>query len=372
MTLLVSANGSWNIVHFRMSLLKALANSGFRIVVAAPCDGHSAAIREAGFEFHGLPMSRSGMNPFADALLLGRYWRLMRRVRPAVYLGYTIKPNLYGSIAAAGVGALTINTITGLGTSFLQRSWLRRLAGALYRLALRRSHRVIFQNRDDLGLFLDRKVVRAEQARLAPGSGIDLDFFHVMSDQAGVPPVFLFIGRLLRDKGVREFVEAAGLLRAELPGVRFQILGAIDPDNRTSVTAAELKDWVDRGLVEYLGPSDDVRPFIAGATAIVLPSYREGMPRTLLEGAAMGRPLIAADVPGCRELVEEGVTGALCRPRDARSLADAIARIALADGEHRRRLGCAARQRVERHFSDAAVIRVYLDAIEEAGLPAGG
>ena len=369
-TVFVSANSSWNIVHFRVGLLREFANAGYRIVVAAPPDEHSDEIRELGFDFHPLPMSRSGMNPVADAMLLVRYRRLMREIRPHAFLGYTIKPNLYGSLAAAGIGAITINTITGLGTSFLRSSLLRVLAMRLYKAGLRRSHRVFFQNHDDLHLFLSEQIVTPEQAALVPGSGIDLNRFQVAPEPPAGPLVFLFIGRLLRDKGIREFVDAARLVRRDLPDAIFRIVGAFDPDNRTSVTEPELNRWIDGGAIEYQGSIDDVRGQVAASAAVVLPSYREGLPRTLLEGAAMGRPLVATDVPGCREIVEEGVTGALCRPRDASSLAQAMLRIARLTPELRHRLGLAARRRVEEQFSEEAVIRTYIDALREAGFPA--
>ena len=363
---LVSANSAWNLVHFRSALLAALAAEGYWIVAAAPDDGHSSALAERGFSFEPLAMSRSGMNPFADAWLFLRYLRLMRKVRPAVYLGYTIKPNIYGSIAARLAGAERINTVTGLGTSFIDRPRLTRLALSLYRAALRGSLRVFFQNRDDLNLFRRSGTVTEQQSRLVPGSGIDLSKFDVHAQADAAPLTFLFIGRLLRDKGIREYFEAARLLRRERPGARFQILGDLDLANRTAVSSAELDSWIAEGSVEHLGYAKDVRPSIAAATAVVLPSYREGMPRTLLEAGAMGKPLVATDVPGCREIVEEGVTGTLCRARDAQSLAAAMDRVASMSVEQRRALGQAARRRVEERFSEEQVIGAYLEAMRDA------
>jgi glycosyltransferase involved in cell wall biosynthesis len=187
----------------------------------------------------------------------------------------------------------------------------------------------------------------------------------VPADVPEGPPTFLLIARLLGDKGVREYVEAARSLRDELPGARFQLLGPLDNQNRTAISRAELDGWVAEGAVEYLGPTDDVRPCIAAASSVVLPSYREGLPRSLLEGAAMARPLIATDVPGCRELVEEGVSGFLCAARDSRSLAQAMKRFARLSPEARQQMGEAARAMVEQQYSEELVVRAYLDVLAE-------
>ena len=235
----------------------------------------------------------------------------------------------------------------------------------LYRIAFRRSPVVFFQNGEDRQLFIERQIVREEQARVLPGSGVDLERFTPAPSVNG-PAVFLLIGRLLRDKGVVEFVEAARLLRSEMPNARFQLLGPIDEGNRTAISNAELDEWVRSGVIEHLGTSDDVRPFIGAATAVVLPSYREGMPRSLLEAAAMERPLIAADVPGCRDIVEDGVNGYLCAVRDADSLASAMRRLAQLPLAQRVAMGQAARREVQDRFSEELVVRAYLDVL--AGL----
>jgi glycosyltransferase involved in cell wall biosynthesis len=215
-------------------------------------------------------------------------------------------------------------------------------------------------------LFVERRIVRSDQARVLPGSGVDLERFSPAPQPSG-PTIFLLIARLLRDKGVVEFVEAARRLRAEFPDARFQLLGPIDEGNRSAIGRVEVDRWVADGVVEYLGTMDDVRPAIAAATAVVLPSYREGLPRSLLEGAAMARPLIAADVPGCRAVVDDGVNGYLCRVRDPSSLADAMRRLAQASMAERQAMGEAARRKVQERFSEELVTRAYLEVL--AGLP---
>lgn len=362
---LVSANSSWNIVNFRMRLLEALVEAGYRPVIAAPADRYSRQLIDRGFEFHDLPINRSGMNPFADGWLVLRYLRLIRRAGAAVFLSFTIKPNIYGSIAARIAGAAPIPNVSGLGTMFLERAWLERLAVSLYRLAFRGSKVVFFQNEEDRALFLERGIVSDGQARLVPGSGVDLDHFRPEPDAGEGPVTFLFIGRLLRDKGIREFVEAARLLRPKLPDSRFRILGELDFGNRTAVRQDELQSWVDSKHIEYLGHADDVRPFVREATAVVLPSYREGMPRALLEAAAMGKPLVAADAAGSRDIVIDGVTGVLCKARDVDSLAEAMERLALMPRPERQVLADAARARVEERFSEKLVVRSYMDALAD-------
>lgn len=362
-TIVLSANSDWNIVNFRGGLIRALRTAGYEPVVIAPHDPSAdRRMRELDVERIPIRIDRSGLNPWADLQLIGEYKRLLRRIRPVAYLGYTIKPNVYGCFAAASLGIPAIPNISGLGTAFIRSGPLQQIVKALYRVGFRRAPRVFFQNDEDRDLFVDRKIVRTDQARVLPGSGIDLDRFRPVPLPEG-PPIFLLIGRLLRDKGVVEFVEAARQLRTEMPDGRFQLLGPIDDGNRTSVSKAELQSWIAQGVIEYLGTTDDVRPFIAAASAVVLPSYREGMPRSLLEAAAMGRPLIATDVPGCREIVEEGRNGLLCVVKDARSLASAMRRFAGMSLEDRIAMGKAARRKVQEEFSEERVIRAYLDAL---------
>lgn len=310
-------------------------------------------------------IERSGLNPLADLKLLATYRNLLKRLRPVAYLGYTIKPNVYGSWAAASLGIPAISNVSGLGTAFIRNGPIQHIVTHLYRLGFRRAPVVFFQNDEDRRLFVERRLVRDEQARVVPGSGVDLARFTPAKLVEG-PPTFLLIGRLLRDKGVVEFVEAARALRADMPAARFQLLGPIDEGNRTAITRADLDSWIEEGVIEYLGTTDDVRPFIASATAVVLPSYREGLPRSLLEAAAMERPLIATDVPGCRDVVADGTNGYLCSVRDPASLAAVMKRLAELPADRRLAMGQEARRRVQDRFSEDFVIQAYLDVL--AGL----
>ena len=362
--IVISANSLWNLVNFRRGLIDALSRYGFRVTAIAPA-GEEAAPASLPCETIGISIDRSGVNPFRDVRLLWSYYRALRRLKPVAYLSYTIKPNIYGALAARWAGVASLPNVSGLGTAFIDDTLFTRFVGRLYAAAFRKSAAVYFQNPDDRDLFVGRRIVRPEQARLLPGSGIDLDHFLPGPQPAAGPPTFLFIGRLLGDKGVREFAEAARLLKDKLPGARFQLLGDIDDGNRSAIRREELAGWIEQGIVEYLGHCDDVRPFVREATAVVLPSYREGLPRTLLEGAALARPLVATDVPGNREIAIDGVTGLLCAARSASSLADTMHRMAKLSPEGRAALGEAARERVERIFSEKVVIQSYLDALQQ-------
>jgi glycosyltransferase involved in cell wall biosynthesis len=363
--IVLAANSGWNIVNFRAGLIEAFKAAGYEPVVVAPADPSAEARMAAlGVERIALPIDRSGTNPLADLRLLAGYRRILKRTRPAAFLGFTVKPNIYGCLAARRFGIPAIANVSGLGTAFIRPGMLSRLVTSLYRFAFRRAAVVFFQNPDDLSLFVERRIVRREQARLLAGSGVDLDRFQPAPMRAG-PVTFLFIGRLLGDKGVREYVAAAREIRRNMPDVRFQLLGPLDEGNRTAISRREVDQWVAEGVVEYCGATDDPRPAITAASAVVLPSYREGLPRSLLEAAAMARPLIATDVPGCRELVEDGVNGFLCRARDPESLAGAMKRLAETPDEARAAMGAAARRLVEERFSERIVFDAYLEVLGE-------
>jgi glycosyltransferase involved in cell wall biosynthesis len=366
-TVVISINSSWNIVNFRKGLISALRENGYRVVALAPEDGHSRLLAGLGAEFHPITIDRQGASIARDAVLLRDYVRALRRIRPAVFLGYTAKPNVYGSLASHLLGIPVINNVAGLGTAFIKEGPLTRIVSGLYRLAFRRSATVFFQNEDDQRMFVQRRLVAADKAKLLPGSGINLGDF-TPRQRAAEPGefTFLMVARLLWDKGVREYVEAAREVKRRHPHARFQILGFLDVPNRTAVSRSDVDEWVREGIIDYLGHSDDVRPFVAAADCIVLPSYREGLPRVLLEGAAMARPLIATDVPGCRHVVQEGLNGLLCSVRDSRSLAQAMTRMITMDPEERKAMGAAGRRRVEAEFDEQIAVARYLSAIREA------
>jgi glycosyltransferase involved in cell wall biosynthesis len=361
---MMSANSFWNIANFRSGLVRALADEGYEIVIAAP-GADAAWAGKHGAKAVEISVDRPGLNPLKDAKLLISYWRLFDRFGTEYFLGFTAKPNIYGALAARMSGVRSLANVSGLGTAFMSQGWLSRFVSFLYKLAFRKSEIVFFQNPDDRDLFVTQGIVRASQARVLPGSGVDLAHFSPRPGRGDGVLRFLFIGRLLADKGVRELVDAARLLKLEEPRWRFQLLGPIDEENRSGIKGKELQLWLDQGLVEHLGDVEDVRPHIAAASAVVLPSYREGLPRSLLEAAAMARPLIATNVPGNRQIVEHGVNGLLCDVRNAASLAAAMKQIGAMSEDERVDMGQAGRALVERAYSEDLVIDAYLDALAQ-------
>jgi glycosyltransferase involved in cell wall biosynthesis len=368
-TVVIAANAAWNLVNFRAALIRALIEAGYRVIAAAPPDPNAEAeLIVLGCEFEPIPVDSRGLSPFGDMRTLVAFYALFRRVRPLALLGYTVKPNVYGSIAARLAGVRAVNNISGLGTAFIRRNWLTLVVKRLYRAGLAHSDVVFFQNATDRDEFIAERLVSSRQARLLPGSGIDVAWFAprpgISKDQSSIN--FLLIARLLRDKGVLEYVEAARALRSTNPNMRFRILGFLDAENRTAIGRATVEGWVAEGIIEYLGASSDVRPYIAAADCVVLPSYREGTSRVLLEAASMARPVVATDVPGCREVVDDGVTGYLCAARDAADLAQKLARMAALSNSEREAMGQAGRAKVVREFDQSIVVGAYLETL--AGL----
>ncbi len=304
-TVLVIGGISRSLVNFRGPLLKSLADSGYRVHAAAgePDDAATARLNEWGISFHPLPLSRAGLNPVRDLALLIRLIRLIRRVKPDVMLCYTIKAVIYGGWAARWRRVPERHAlITGRGYALADRGGtLACLVRGMYRSALKGCRTVFFQNPDDRAFFCDHGLIDPERAALVNGSGVDLDFF----EPAPLPdkPAFLMIARLLADKGVREYVLAAERIMGRHPDARFMLVGGLDA-NPNAIREDELRAWQASGVIEYRGHLKDVRPALRECRVYVLPSYyREGLPRTILEAMAMGRPVITTDEPGCRETV---------------------------------------------------------------------
>lgn len=365
--IVLSVNTTWNIVNFRSSLIRRLQAAGYRVVAVSPADAHVAALTAMGVEHVHIEIDSKGASPVRDLALLRNYRRALKRLGPAAYLGWTVKPNVWGSLAAHSLGIPVVNNISGLGTAFIKVGLLTRIVRWLYRTALGRSSTVFFQNRHDRNLFVAQRMVRSDRTALLPGSGIDLGDFAPASLAAETQPfAFLMVARLLRDKGVVEYADAARMLRAEYPDVRFQLLGFLDVANRTAVDRATLEGWVAEGVIDYRGEANDVRPYLAAASAVVLPSYREGMPRSLLEAAAMGKPLVATDVPGCTEIARSGENAFLCTVRDAASLADAMRAMLASSADERAAMGVKSRAIAEAEFDTAIVEARYLEAIARA------
>lgn len=363
--IMIAVNSAWNLVNFRSGVIRALVAQGYEVVAVAPEDDYASQLPELGCRYIPLPMDNKGTHPGRDFLLLARFYRLMRKERPHIFLGYTVKPNIYGSLAAGALGIGVINNVAGLGTVFSADGWLNKLVRGLYRVALSGSDRVFFQNKDDHQLFITGGLVKKSVTDRLPGSGVDLEKFCPVPLPGRSSVRFLLVARLLWDKGVGEFVTAARLLKDRGVNAEFCLLGFLDVQNPTAISRQQVEDWVAEGVIRYLGVSDDVTKEITEADCLVLPSYyREGTPRTLLEAAAMARPIVTTDSVGCRDVVENGVNGYLCAPKDASDLADKMERVAVLSPIERQSMGRSGRKKVECEFDERIVIQKYLEAIE--------
>ena len=364
---IVSSN-AWSITNFRAGIIRGLIADGYEVTAIAVPDKHVPEFEQIGCSYIPLRMENTGTNPLKDLWLFMTYRRLFGKLRPDCVLAYTVKPNIYGSLAAQSLGIPVVNNIGGLGYAFVQSGWLMKLVMQLYRRAFRRSQRVFFQNKDDREFFLKSRLVRESQAGLLPGSGVDTRRFSpdltTKSTRPGVR--FLLIARLLWDKGIGEYVEAARMLRARYPDCEFALLGFLGVPNAMSVSADQMDKWVSAGWVSYLGHSGDVRPFIADADCVVLPSYREGTPRTLLEAASMAKPIITTDAIGCREVVQDGVNGYLVKVRSAKDLSEKMEKMLLLPREEREAMGLRGREWVTREFDEKIVVQRYLAEVEKA------
>lgn len=369
--LAIAANSSWNLLNFRRGLLQGLMQRGYRIAAIVPPGDGISQLQQIGVSVYQVPVSPRGLSPFSDLRLLLAYKKRLDDLAPAAFLGFTSKPNIYGSMAAHRAGIPVVANITGLGTGFLSGKTLEFIQSRLYRLALVNVRKVFFHNNDDRELFISRGLARSERSEVIPGSGINLNHFEVQPPSGNKQPVFLFIGRFLKDKGIVEFVEAAKCVKKRWPSIRFQALGSAEPHPK-SVPMESVRKWQDDGVVEFFGSAEDVRPFIAGADCVVLPSYREGLPRVLLEASAMGRAVIGSDVPGCRQVVENGITGFLCQARSASSLADAMMKFASLSADRWHSMGIKARRKAEEEFSERRVIDAYLATLDSFGANSRG
>jgi glycosyltransferase involved in cell wall biosynthesis len=366
------ANTDWYLYNFRRSLALALKAAGYEVLLLSPDGPYGEKLRALGLRWQPVPMERRSLNPLREAALLWWLVKLLRREKPDLVHGFTIKCAVYGSLAArlAGVPA-RVNAVAGMGYVFSSSDLKARLLRPMVRLLLRialdgDNARLVLQNPDDVALFERARLVAPERVRLIAGSGVDCSRFvpTPRMRNPGDPYRVLLAARLLWDKGIAEFIEAARRLRSEADAMVFQLAGDPDPGNPAAVPDALLRGWVDEGLVEWLGHVDDMPGLFASVDMVVLPSYREGLPKGLIEAAACALPLVTTDVPGCREVVRDGIEGLLVPVRDAEELAVAIARL-YADPELAARLGAAARERALAEFDEAIVIRRTLAVYRE-------
>lgn len=373
MRFLLIAGLAESLLNFRLQLIQALQREGVEVHVAAPDLPSDSLLRHQlenlGLHVHEIPLRRTGTNVIADTATFFSLWRLMRRIRPTHVLPYTIKPVIYGMLAARMASVpQRFALVTGLGYAFTGqatglRGRIKILVQGLYKQALSRTHKVFFQNPDDLALFQQLGLLSAQvPSVVVNGSGIDVGIFQVPSPSTNFPS-FLLIARLLGDKGVREYAQAARYVRAKHPEAHFALAGWID-ENPDAIRQAELDQWVQEGTLKYLGRLSDVRPAIAKCSVYVLPSYREGTPRTVLEAMAMGRAVITTDAPGCRETVVDGDNGFLVPVKSVNALVQAMLRF-IDEPDLAARMGLRGRQVAEEKYD---VRKVNAKMLHEMGI----
>jgi glycosyltransferase involved in cell wall biosynthesis len=369
--ILYISNTAWYLCNFRLSLMQAMLERGWEVCAAAPLDPYASKLTAQGIRFLETPLRRSSMNPFHELAYLLRLWRSCRQAEPDIVHLFTIKPVIYGSLAArlAGVPGM-VNSVPGLGYIFLQNNIIKKLVIFLYKLALQPPAKIIFQNQEDMDLFLKMGLALTNQAYLIRGSGVNCADFNPENLATTEDPeytTFLLLARMVWDKGIAEFVEAGKKVRAENPATRFILLGGSDSGNPAAVPENWLREQHEQGYITWIGHVDDVRPYLAASSVVVLPSYyKEGLPRALLEAGAMGKPIITTDIPGCRDIVQDGVNGLIVPVKDEQSLTKAM--LALSQNKAwRESMGQAGRQRVAEFFDDNIIIQQTIEVYRQTG-----
>ena len=359
--ILVLTNNIGGLHSFRKEVIKAIVEAGYNVYISEPDnDERVNYFKEIGCNIIKTSFNRRGINPFADLNLLRRYYKYIKKLKPIAVLTYTIKPNIYGGVASRLCKVPQLANITGLGDSIENGGLLSKIAVALYRIGLSKTKLVFFQNSNDLERCIHYGIAN-KNSILLPGSGVNLSH-HIFQPYPPKeePITFLFIGRLLKDKGTEEFFSTAQIIKKKYPNTIFQILGKCE-----SSYQHQLDHLIKDGIIEYLGTTTDVRPYIGNAHCTIMPSYHEGMSNVNLESAANGRPVITTNVPGCRETVDNGITGYLVNPRSAKSLIEKVEQFILLPYEKKYEMGHAARQKVESEFDRNIVVNAYMEQINK-------
>ncbi len=361
----ITANTSWCIAHFRGTVVDTLMAQGCRVTILAPRDKYSDDLAKRGCEFVDIEMDRTGLSPLRDFALMRRFRRHFQALKPDAIFSYTIKNNIYGAIAARRFGIPFIAVIPGLGNAFSSDNWLQKLAVGLYRFAFRNIHLALFSNVENKEVFVSKGLLDADRCIVLDGEGVNTTDFAFATMPPAPPWVFLFCARLLYSKGLAEFVSAAKSIRAHAPDTQFHILGKLADNHPEGIEQSKLDEWIAQGDVQFLGETPDVRPFITAAHCVVLPSYyQEGMPRILLDATSLGRLVITTDTPGCRETLIDGETGFLCPAQDAATLTKRIEQVMSLTDDALQNMGQNARNLAQTKFDDRITANVYLDILQ--------
>jgi len=368
MQIVISANTSWYIYNFRLSLIKKIISNGQQVVVIAKNDNYTEKLIDNGVQFFPIEIDNDGINPFNELKLIYRYYNVLKDLSPLLFLGYTIKPNIYGSLICFILKIPSVLNISGLGTVFVKKTFLTWIMNMLYYLCLRSAKIIFFQNSDDYNYFVSSGLAPVDKSDLLPGSGVDLKRFKPVRKNKKIidhPVRFLLLGRLIAEKGIYEFINAGQILKKKGYNIELQLLGFLNDGKRRAIKKSELKEWITKKYVTYFSPVDDVRQYISRADCIVLPTYyREGVPRSLLEAASMGKIIITTDVSGARDAVDDKSTGYICKVKDSLDLASKMQKIIELSPQKRIKMSINARKKMERQFDEKIVIDKYMQIIK--------
>ena len=368
-TIIFSGNSMWSMHNFRLTTMQCLKEDGYRIVVLSPRDECSEMLLKMGFEVCHIELDRKGVNVWSEFKLLIKYVKIYKQINPDLIFHYTVKPNIYGTVAASVLHIPAIAVVTGLGYLFTNRTVISVLVGYLYKMVLKLAYKTMFLNSDDLDLFVKKGLVDVNKTGILPGEGVDVERYKSLCNYENIREYdFLLVARMLWDKGVMEYVKAAEILREKHPDVFFGLLGPVDYGNPAAISEEQIMEWDNDGVIKYLGVTDDVKGVLEKTGCVVLPSYREGVPRALLEAASMSLPLIASNVPGCRDVVDDCDTGFLCEDKNISSLASAMSKIIALKSEEKIKMGEMSRAKIVRMFSDDVVLENYTNIINEVCL----
>ena len=359
------ANTSWSVYNFRLGLIRALIKSGIKVVVIAPKDGFTANLIAEGIQFEELRLHNYGTNPVLELFTIRQLYKIYRKHKPSLIYHYTIKPNLYGTMAAALCGIPSIMVTTGLGHMFMFKNlFVRWLTRVMYRTAAKFSKQVWFLNDNDRDLFIYKRIVKPEKTKILKSEGIDLEWFKLDRAKDFNGPVnFLYAGRLLWDKGIAELIEVARRIKKVFPEVSFDVLGFINQTNPNSVPYAKILEWQNEGVINYLGETHDVRPYLSKAHCLVFPSYREGMSRILMEAAAMETPIITTDNVGCRDIVDHNKNGFLFESKDVDGFEKCLKEFIEMESQDKMVFGKLGRKKMLDEFDEKGVIQAYYASI---------
>lgn len=362
------ANSTWNIYNFRLNIIRKFLDENWEVVVIAPVDQY-IGYKERFPQVKHIPLrmlKRNNSNPLLDLLLIFELRRIYKKIQPDRIIHYTHKPNIYGGIASASTGAQSTAVITGLGYSFIHKGWTNAFMRMLYKLSNRFHRHVIFENKDDLTLFEKENLLAPGKGLAIKGCGVDTAIYlPYPNGQIRKKTIFTFIGRLLYDKGIVEFVQAARALKHKHSDLEFWITGELDRDNPSMLEKDTLLEWIDEGSIIYQGFVRDVRPIIAGSDCIVLPSYREGMPRTIMESMSMAKPVITTDTAGCRETVNEAQNGFLVKAQDAIALKTGMEKFLALSHEQRHEMGEKGRKMAIEQFNSEKIASELFQIISQ-------